>query len=87
MLRKLCLSAALMLGASSFGQAAMPPLPLPGGDSNIVRVEDGCGPGFMRNEWGHCRPKFFLREREHEREEACPRFWHWSHEHHRCRPD
>ena len=28
------------------------------GSSPVVRVEDGCGPGFHRGEMGRCRPNY-----------------------------
>ena len=44
--------------------------------SNIMRVAEGCGPGFRRDGFGHCRPAAPPR--------ACPRGFHWSPAFDRC---
>ena len=45
--------------------------------SPFVPVRDGCGPGFHLNDYGHCRPNGWEREREERRERlVCPRGYH-----------
>ncbi len=38
--------------------------------SDLILVADGCGPGFHRGRWGHCRPNW-----EHR---VCAPGWHYS---------
>jgi hypothetical protein len=37
---------------------------------DVIPVAEGCGPGFHRNEFGHCRPNEYHR--------TCPFGWHFS---------
>jgi hypothetical protein len=60
------LAFATSLGLFSSMAQAMPALPGDmGGDAVIIKVSQGCGPGFHRGPYGHCRPVF-----------SCPRGWH-----------
>ena len=54
------------LGLVSSMAQAMPALPGDmSGDAAIIKVAQGCGPGYHRGPYGHCRPMF-----------TCPRGWH-----------
>ena len=56
MLKKLAIAAALLsLGAVS--AQALPATPVqPEISGAVTLVAGGCGPGYYRNDWGHCRP-------------------------------
>lgn len=79
MLRTLFLSAALALGVSSAANATILPLPVDSGDMGVVRVAEGCGPGYWRGPGGHCHP--FATGR------LCPRGYHIGPYGHRCWPN
>lgn len=55
MIRSLLVGAALALAASSSASAAMLVAPVADANPAIVRVADGCGPGFFRGPGGYCR--------------------------------
>jgi hypothetical protein len=55
---------------------AMPAAPLgqtPAGSGDIIHVAQGCGPGWHRGPYGHCRRLF-----------RCPPGWHTGRYGHRC---
>jgi hypothetical protein len=56
------LLAATFIAAFGFAASAqaMPVAPAPA-DGLTTQVAQGCGPGMMRNEFGHCRPAFVAR--------------------------
>jgi len=54
MIKSLLVSAVLALAVTSNAGAAMLAAPFADGDSAIVRVADGCGPGFFRGPGGYC---------------------------------
>jgi len=55
--------------------------------SAVIRVREGCGPGFHRNYEGRCRPNGWERERERRFERLeCPRGYHLSRDGRRCWP-
>jgi hypothetical protein len=56
MLKRLAIAAALLsLGAVS--AQALPATPVqPEISGDVTLVAGGCGPGYYRNDWGHCRP-------------------------------
>ena len=56
-------AAAMGLGAVSAN--AMPFASVSGDDSVISQVRYGCGPGWTRGPYGHCRPRY-----------TCPPGWH-----------
>jgi hypothetical protein len=57
---------ALGMALSTVGAQAGPfPATPVVGESMIVHVAYGCGPGRTRGPYGHCRPRF-----------TCPRGWH-----------
>ena len=50
---------------------ALPAVPLDSkAASDVILVADGCGPGFHRGPWGHCRPNLGYR--------ICPFGWHFA---------
>jgi hypothetical protein len=79
MLRTMLLGAALAVGMSSVASAAMLPAPVGNGDAGIVRVAEGCGPGFWRSPNGVCHPMAVGR--------VCPRGYHLGPEGRRCWPN
>jgi len=58
-------AAAAALGLAVVSANAMPVAPVTSDDANISTVAYGCGPGFTRGPYGHCRPRF-----------TCPPGWH-----------
>ena len=67
---KLLAAAAVAFGLSSAAitaSQAMPMVPLDQNlpDGAIIRVIEGCGPGWHRGPYGACRPRF-----------SCPPGWH-----------
>ena len=79
MLRTMLLGAALAVGMSSLASAAMLPVTVGSGDVGIVKVAEGCGPGFWRGPAGVCHPMAVAR--------ACPRGYHLGPEGRRCWPN
>jgi len=60
----LVLAAAFGLAALSAQATPLPTAPL-GDDAAIVKIAYGCGPGWTRGPYGHCRPRY-----------TCPPGWH-----------
>ena len=57
---------ALGLGLMAMSAHAMPVAPLdPSASVDVIRVADGCGPGWHRGPYGACRPMY-----------NCPPGWH-----------
>jgi hypothetical protein len=57
MVKALVFAAGAALAASTLTAQAMPMGPTDlGQDSLVTTIAQGCGPGYFRNEWGHCRP-------------------------------
>lgn len=79
MLRAIVLSSSLLLGLATTASAGFAPAQIGGGDSAIVRVAEGCGPGFWRGPGGRCHPMAVNR--------VCPRGYHLGPEGHRCWPN
>jgi hypothetical protein len=79
MVRTLALSAALAFGLVSAASAAVPAAPVGGSNSLIIKVAEGCGPGFWRGPGGHCHP-FAVGS-------ACPVGYHLGPEGKRCWPN
>ncbi len=79
MVRTLALSAALAFGLASAASAAVPAAPVGSSNSLIIKVEEGCGPGFWRGPAGHCHPFAVNR--------ACPIGYHLGPEGKRCWPN
>jgi hypothetical protein len=51
--------------------------------SDVIPVAEGCGPGYHRNVFGHCRPNEFGREFHR----GCGFGWHYSVYRERCVPN
>jgi hypothetical protein len=58
------LSLGLGLAAVSASQA-MPVAPIASSQPEVIKVAQGCGPGFHRGPYGACRPLY-----------SCPLGWH-----------
>jgi hypothetical protein len=79
MLRTILMGAALAIGVSSAASAAVLPAPLGAGNVGIVKVAEGCGPGFWRGDGGRCHPMAM--------HHACPRGYHLGPDRQRCWPN
>ena len=79
MLRSFVYGAVFAFAASSIANAAIPPAPINSGESAIVRVAEGCGPGNWRGPNGHCH----LLAMRH----MCPRGYHLGRDGRRCWPN
>jgi hypothetical protein len=79
MVRTIALSAALILSLATAASAAMPAAQTGMPNSFIVKVAEGCGPGFWRGPGGRCHPFAVNR--------ACPRGYHLGPEGKRCWPN
>ena len=64
MIKSIVLSAALALGFATAASAGVTPAPITNPDSVIVKVAEGCGPGWWRGPGGRCHPMAMNR--------ACP---------------
>jgi len=78
MVRTIALSAALAFGLATGASAGIPAAPV-GSDSLVIKVAEGCGPGFWRGPGGHCHPFAVNR--------ACPPGYHLGAEGKRCWPN
>jgi len=79
MVRSIVLSAALAFGLATAASAGITITPVGNADSLIVKVAEGCGPGFWRGPGGRCHPYAVGR--------ACPRGYHLGPEGKRCWPN
>lgn len=79
MLRTIILSGALALGFATAASAGIVATPIGKTDSLVVKVAEGCGPGFWRGPGGRCHPMAMGR--------ACPRGYHLGPERRRCWPN
>jgi hypothetical protein len=78
-IKTIIVSASLAFGFVGAANAGMMPAPIGVAGSAIVKVAEGCGPGFWRGPGGHCHPMFDGR--------ACPPGYHLGAEHRRCWPN
>jgi hypothetical protein len=78
MIKTFIISACLSFVVATAADAAIAPAPL-GNSSAVVKVAEGCGPGFWRGPAGHCHPMAMGR--------ACPPGFHLGPEGHRCWPN
>ena len=78
MLRTLVLGAALAFGLATTASAAVPAAPV-GTDGLIIKIAEGCGPGYWRGPGGRCHPFAVGR--------ACPPGYHLGPEGKRCWPN
>jgi len=53
------------LGLATLSANALPIAPIATDNAAIAKVAYGCGPGWTRGPYGHCRPRF-----------TCPPGWH-----------
>jgi hypothetical protein len=71
----------LLCGVGTAANATMnTPLGILEGHAPIVKVEEGCGNGYFRDGYGHCRV-WFGGEPAHPPHEGCPsdrHFVHWA---------
>jgi hypothetical protein len=79
MLRSIVLSAALAFGLATAANAGIAPAPIGGSKNLIVKVAEGCGPGWWRGPGGKCHPMATGR--------ACPPGYHLGPEGKRCWPN
>ena len=79
MLKSILLSGALAFGLATAAGAAVVPAPVAKADSVIVKVAEGCGPGWWRGPDGRCHPMAVGR--------ACPPGYHLGREGRRCWPN
>jgi hypothetical protein len=77
--RIICLSVALVFGLVTTASAMVKPGPIANAGGSIVKVAEGCGPGFWRGPGGRCHP--FATGR------LCPRGYHIGPEGRRCWPN
>ncbi|WP_371418462.1 GCG_CRPN prefix-to-repeats domain-containing protein [Methylocapsa sp. S129] len=78
-MRTIVLGAALAFGLATAAGAAITPAPIGNAGSAVVKIAEGCGPGFWRGPGGRCHPMAMGR--------ACPRGYHLGPEGRRCWPD
>ena len=79
MIKSIVLSAALALGFATAASAGVTPAPITNPDSVIVKVAEGCGPGWWRGPGGRCHPMAMNR--------ACPPGYHLGPHGQRCWPN
>jgi hypothetical protein len=80
MVRSILLSATLTFAVATAASAAgFTPIPLDTGNNLVVKVAEGCGPGYWRGPHGHCRPFAVHR--------ACPPGYHLGPEGKKCWPN
>ena len=78
-MKTVVLSAALAFGLATAASAGITPTPFGNADSLVVKVAEGCGPGWWRGPGGVCHP--FARRR------ACPPGYHLGRYGKRCWPN
>jgi hypothetical protein len=78
MVRSLILTAGLTMGLTTVASAGFSP-PIGNSDGLIIRVAEGCGPGWWRGPGGRCHPMA--------RGRVCPRGYHLGPEGERCWPN
>ena len=78
-MKTIVLSAALAFGLATAASAGITPAPVGNADGLVVKVAEGCGPGWWRGPGGRCHP--FAARR------ACPPGYHLGREGRRCWPN
>jgi hypothetical protein len=78
-IRAIIISASLAFAFATAADAAMIPAPVGLAGSAVIKVAEGCGPGFWRGEHGHCHPMA--------RNRWCPPHYHLGPEGLRCWPN
>jgi hypothetical protein len=79
MIRSPILGAALAMGIATIANAGFAPNAIEKPDGSVIRVAEGCGPGWWRGPEGRCHPMA--------RGRACPRGYHLGPEGGRCWPN
>jgi len=79
MIRSFLIGTALAIGLSTAASAAVTPAPLGVANSSVIKVAEGCGPGWWRGPGGRCHPMYDGR--------ACPPGYHLGPERKRCWPN
>ena len=79
MIRSIVLSTALVLGLATAASAGIATAPIGNNQSLIVKVAEGCGPGWWRGPGGRCHPMARAR--------LCPPGFHIGPEGRRCWPN
>jgi hypothetical protein len=79
MVRSIVLSAALAFGLTTAAYAGMAGSAVGNTSSLVIKVAEGCGPGFWRGPEGRCHPMAVRR--------ACPRGYHLGPEGKKCWPN
>jgi hypothetical protein len=78
MMKTALLTAALVIGAATAANATVKPAAI-GNDNVVIKVAEGCGPGWWRGPQGRCHPMA--------RGRVCPRGFHLGPEGRRCWPN
>jgi hypothetical protein len=79
MVKTIILSGALAFGLVSAASAGIAYTPIAKPDTAVVKVAEGCGPGFWRGPMGRCHPMAVGR--------ACPPGYHLGPEGRKCWPN
>ena len=79
MVRSIVLSAALAFGLATAANAGIAPAPVGSAGDLVIKVAEGCGPGWWRGPEGRCHPMA--------RGRVCPRGYHLGPDARRCWPD
>ena len=79
MIKSIVLSGALALGLATAANAAIVQVPVAGPEGVIIKVAEGCGPGWWRGPEGRCHPMAVNR--------ACPPGYHLGPHGQRCWPN
>jgi hypothetical protein len=78
-MKMMILGTAMTLCLATAAGAGVIPAPLGNDDSVVIKVAEGCGPGYWRGPAGRCHP--FAMNR------ACPPGYHLGPEGRRCWPN
>ena len=79
MTRTVFLGVALAFGVATAAGAAITPAVVGKGNSVVIKVAEGCGPGFWRGPGGKCHPMFDGK--------VCPPGYHLGPEGKKCWPN
>jgi len=79
-MRSILLSAAVALALTASADAAgLLPVPIESGSGLVIKVAEGCGPGYWRGPWGRCYPLAVRR--------TCPPGYHFGPQGRKCWPN
>lgn len=79
MIRTAFLGVALAFGVATVASAAVTPVPAGNANTLVIKVAEGCGPGFWRGPGGRCHPMFDGK--------ACPAGYHLGPHRKKCWPN